>query len=135
MVLMTLHTYPYALLGLVGLTLPEPHGLESARLLCPRGFSRIQYWSRLPCPPPGYVCIHTYTFSSLYIPREGNGYPLQSFCPRNTTDRGAWRATDHGGHKESDTTEHAHFIYRYTSKTRDLKHKTYIIQGGKSGRN
>ena len=31
----------------------QPHGLQSTRLLCPRGFSRQDYWSGLPCPPPG----------------------------------------------------------------------------------
>ena len=30
-----------------------PHGL-SARLLCPWGFSRQEYWSGLPCPPAGH---------------------------------------------------------------------------------
>ena len=30
-----------------------PHGLQPARLLCPWGFSRQEYWSGLPCPPPG----------------------------------------------------------------------------------
>ena len=30
-----------------------PHGLWPTRLLCPRGFSRQEYWSGLPCPPPG----------------------------------------------------------------------------------
>ena len=29
-----------------------PHGLQSVRLLCPWGFSRQEYWSGLPCPPP-----------------------------------------------------------------------------------
>ena len=29
------------------------HGLQLARLLCPWGFSRQEYWSGLPCPPPG----------------------------------------------------------------------------------
>ena len=29
------------------------HGLWSARLLCPWGFSRQEYWRGLPCPPPG----------------------------------------------------------------------------------
>ena len=28
------------------------HGLQSTRLLCPWGFSRQEYWSGLPCPPP-----------------------------------------------------------------------------------
>ena len=31
----------------------RPHGLQPARLLCPRGFSRQEYWSGLPCPLPG----------------------------------------------------------------------------------
>ena len=31
----------------------RPHGLEPTRLLCPRGFSRQEYWSGLSCPPPG----------------------------------------------------------------------------------
>ena len=30
-----------------------PHGLQPTRLLCPRGFSRQEYWSGLPCSPPG----------------------------------------------------------------------------------
>ena len=31
----------------------RPHGPQPARLLCPWGFSRQEYWSELPCPPPG----------------------------------------------------------------------------------
>ena len=31
----------------------QPHGLQPSRLLCPWGFSRQEYWSELPCPPPG----------------------------------------------------------------------------------
>ena len=31
----------------------QPHGLQPARLLCSWGFSRQEYWSGLPCPPPG----------------------------------------------------------------------------------
>ena len=30
-----------------------PQGLQPVRLLWPRGFSRQEYWSGLPCPPPG----------------------------------------------------------------------------------
>ena len=29
-------------------------------------------------------------------PGEGNGYPLQYSCLKNSMDRGAWRATVHG---------------------------------------
>ena len=31
----------------------RPHGLQLTTLLCPGGFSRQEYWSGLPCPPPG----------------------------------------------------------------------------------
>ena len=38
----------------------QPYGLQSARFLCPWGFSRLEYWSGLLCPPPG-----TYSFLIL----------------------------------------------------------------------
>ena len=38
-------------------------------------------------------------------PGGGNGSPLQNSCLENPMERGAWRATVHGGHIESDTTE------------------------------
>ena len=38
-------------------------------------------------------------------PREGNSYTLQNSCLENPMVRGAWRATVHGGCKQSDTTE------------------------------
>ena len=31
----------------------QTHGLLPARLLCPWGFARQEYWSALLCPPPG----------------------------------------------------------------------------------
>ena len=41
-----------------------------------------------------------------------NGNPLQYSCLKNPMDRGAWRATVHGGHKDSDVSEHS-TIYSY----------------------
>ena len=38
-------------------------------------------------------------------PGEGNSYPLQYSCLENSMDRGASRATVHGVHKDSATTE------------------------------
>ena len=38
-------------------------------------------------------------------PGEGNGNPVQYSCFENYMDGGAWQATVHGGHKESDPTE------------------------------
>ena len=35
----------------------RPHGLQPTRFLCPWGFSRQEYWSELPCPPPGDLPI------------------------------------------------------------------------------
>ena len=37
-------------------------------------------------------------------PGAGDGNPLQYSCLENPKDKGAWRATVHGSHKESDTT-------------------------------
>ena len=39
-------------------------------------------------------------------PGEGNGNPLLHFYLGNPMDRRAWQATVHGGHKESDMTQH-----------------------------
>ena len=33
----------------------RPHRLQPARLLCPWGFSKQEYWSGWPCPPPGHL--------------------------------------------------------------------------------
>ena len=38
-------------------------------------------------------------------PGGGNGNPLQYSCLEKPMDRGAWWATVHGGHEESDITE------------------------------
>ena len=44
---------------------------------------------------------------------EGNGNLLQYYCLENSMDRGAWGATVHGGHKESDTAERpAHTLWQ-----------------------
>ena len=42
----------YVLSHLVVSDYLRPHGLQPARLICPWGVSRQEYWSRLPCPPP-----------------------------------------------------------------------------------
>ena len=47
-------------------------------------------------------------------PEEGNGNPFQYSCLGNPMDRGAWRATVHGGRKESDTTERLNAGPRFT---------------------
>ena len=39
-------------------------------------------------------------------PGVGNGNPLQYCFLENSIDRGTWRTIIHGGHKESDMTEH-----------------------------
>ena len=48
----------YTILCLVSQSCPTlwPQGLQSTRPLCPWGFSRQDYWSGLPCPPPGDLC-------------------------------------------------------------------------------
>ena len=43
-------------------------------------------------------------------PGVGNGNPLQYSCLENSMDRGAWEAIVHGGHQESDMTEHTRLM-------------------------
>ena len=63
-----------------------PHGPQTARLLCPWGFSRQEYWSWLPCTPHPHpkgilptqgsnsgLCI-TGRFSTIWAPREAQEY-------------------------------------------------------------
>ena len=48
----------------------------------------------------------THTIPGLgRFPGGGNSNPLQYTCLENPMDRGDWRATGHGGHKELDRTE------------------------------
>ena len=47
-------------------------------------------------------------------PGEENGNPLQYSSLENSRDREAWRATVHGDAKESDMTEHALMIVKYS---------------------
>ena len=42
---------------------------------------------------------------SVRSPEERSGNPLQYSCLENPMDRGDWRATVDGSHKELDTTE------------------------------
>ena len=46
----------FAVMCLVAQSCPilcDPMDCSPARLLCPWGFSRQEYWSGFPCPPPG----------------------------------------------------------------------------------
>ena len=44
-------------------------------------------------------------------PGEGNGYPLQYFCLKNSMDHGAWWGYSPWGWKESDKTERLTFSF------------------------
>jgi len=41
------------------------HGLQPTRLLCPWGFSRQEYWSGLPCSPPGALDLWDLSIQTL----------------------------------------------------------------------
>ena len=62
----------------------QSHGLQRARLLCQWGSSRQEYWSGLPCPPPGHlpnpeIESRSPTLQVDSLPPEPPGKPLQ-FC-------------------------------------------------------
>ena len=65
-------------------------------------------------------------------PGEGNGNPLQ-YSLENPMDRGAWRATVHGGHKKSDTTEHTHAHTHTQTYQVPLEPRVSEQRGGRVG--
>ena len=83
----------------------RPHGLQPARLLCPWGFSRQEYWSGLPCPPPGdrpnpWIESRSPTLQADSFPSEPPGKPknivvgslslLQGNFPIQESNQGLW---------------------------------------------
>ena len=101
------------------------HGIFQARVLewgaisYSRGSSRpgspTLQADALPSEPPGKpqwkrICLqcrrHRFDpWVGKSPPRGGHSNPLQYSCLENTMDRGAWRATVHGVHKELEMTE------------------------------
>ena len=69
------------------------HRVHPARLLCPWGFSRQEYWSGLPCLPPGdlpnpgieprYPALQTDS-----LPSEPPGKPVFTYSIYNSRDLG-----------------------------------------------
>ena len=60
----------------------RPHGLQPARLLCPWGLSRQEYWSGLPCPPPGDLPDPGIEPTSFMSPALAGGLFFYHFgCP------------------------------------------------------
>ena len=57
------------------------HSLQPTRTLCPSGFSRQEYWSGLPCPPPGDLLnpgieLRSPTLQMDSLPFEPLGKPV-----------------------------------------------------------
>ena len=50
-------------------------------------------------------------------PGRGHANPLQYSCLENPMDRGAWQATVHGGHKDSDMTEASEHSHKHAYDT------------------
>ena len=50
------------------------------------------------------------------FPGEGNGYPLQYSCLRNSMGRGAWQAIVHGVAKSRTRLSNSHFHFTFTWK-------------------
>ena len=51
----------------------RPHWLQPTWLLCPWVFSRQEYWSGLPCPPPGFFATQGLNHIS-YISALAGGF-------------------------------------------------------------
>ena len=67
--------------------------VEPTRLLCPRGFSKQEYWSELPCPSPGDlpnpgIEPRSSTLQANSLPSEPPGKPRESPSPGDLPDPG-----------------------------------------------
>ena len=62
-------------------------------------------------------------------PRRGNGNPLQYSCLENPMDRGAWRATVHGGARESEMTEQMSTNTHRISREADEEENKVKLEG------
>ena len=68
----------------------QPHGLQPTRLLCPWGFSRQEYWSGLPCSPPGDlpnsgIELESSALQADSLPAELPGKPPSNLTPGHTS--------------------------------------------------
>ena len=52
----------------------QSHGPQPTRLLYPTGFSRLEYWNELPCPPPGDLPNPGIDLTSLRSPTLAGGF-------------------------------------------------------------
>ena len=53
----------------------QPHGLQPARLICPWGVSRQEYWSGLLCPPLGIFPTQGSNAGGIFLSTEPPGKP------------------------------------------------------------
>ena len=89
------------------------------------GFSRQEYWSRLPFPPPGKLCnletnphfLHLLHWQADSLPLHNIIYPLPSIkqstpvlLPGRSHGQRSLVGYSPGGRKESNTTERLHFL-------------------------
>ena len=107
----------------------------------PMGFSRQEYWSGLPWPPPGcHLYMDGLVGSEVKVsarnagdpgsipgsgrsPGEGNGNPLQYSRLENPMDGGAWWATVHGVAKSR--TQLSDFTFTFSKVPSLNEYKTF----------
>ena len=81
--------------------------IDNQKMSAPKWFSNLILFPSTPLRGASLVaqrvkCLPFSEWDLGSIPRlersagEGNGHPLQSYCPENPVDRGAWQATVHG---------------------------------------
>ena len=116
------------------------------------GFSKQEYWTRLPFPspedfpdpgikpvypelsgrffttePPGKpICVfiykHLYTYTG-----EGNGTPLQYSCLENTTDGGTWQAAVHGVPRSQTRLSDFTFTFHFPALEKEMASHSSVL--------
>ena len=110
------------------------------------GFSRQDYWSGVPFPPPEDPPNPGIELTSLMSPAltggffttsttlgEGNGTPLQHSCLENPMDGGAWWATVHGVAKSWTQLSDFTFTFHFHALEKEMATTPVFLPGESQG--
>ena len=103
----------------------------------PMGFFRLEYWSGLPCPPPGdlpkpgiELWSSAWQVDSLPLAPhggEGDGTPLQYSCLENPMDGGAWWAAVHGVTKSRTWLSNFTFTFHFPALEKEMATHSSVL--------
>ena len=100
------------------------HGLQPTRLLCPQGFSRQEYWSGLPCPPPGNLSnpgLLPCRQILYHLSHQGSPKLLWHYFKENNANKSTL-TVQHQNSQLNDQCQDSEFTYKIISVFQTMSH-------------